>query len=402
MSYFLVNGFGLSFLKMTENQNDAEKFAIVDQNRELQEKNHSKEIKIHEKTFRDKKSDSKSKNPIEEALERVHGDVVKLLQMEGGNTIDDTRILPYLEGRAQRGDASRITDLRVLKYLHEEYALARDENGKEHQILLNLYTHAITEAAEKGNLDVVKYLYEECHLDVETDEGDGTLMKLAAESGNLDIVKYLWKIGHANVEAYQMSTEYNPLMSAAAMGHLEVVRYLIEQCGANIEAQDRFRETPLCFAAHGGHLDVVKYLVERKANVNHKSSYNNSALLHACKEGHLDVVKYLVERCGCDIEEANGADFNALHHAIAGGHLDIVKYLIERRGAKPSCRLPNGQTALHTAATYGQFEIAKYLVERCGCDRGARTVNKSIPAQFAAWAHFQALAEYLSEGIYWE
>ena len=49
-----------------------------------------------------------------------------------------------------------------------------------------------------------------------------------------NIVKYLVEQCHANVEAKDIWNKYTPLIYASNEGHLEVVRYLHEQCHAQI------------------------------------------------------------------------------------------------------------------------------------------------------------------------
>jgi len=56
----------------------------------------------------------------------------------------------------------------------------------------NILTIAIVNAARNGNLELVKYLIEERHLDVDARTNLGeTILHLAALSGNLELVKYL-------------------------------------------------------------------------------------------------------------------------------------------------------------------------------------------------------------------
>ena len=55
-------------------------------------------------------------------------------------------------------------------------------------------------ASAKGHLDVVKYLHEECHADVETKDICGeTPIICATDDGHIKVVKYLHEECHANV-----------------------------------------------------------------------------------------------------------------------------------------------------------------------------------------------------------
>ena len=55
-------------------------------------------------------------------------------------------------------------------------------------------------ATEYGHLDIVKYLYETCHADVETKDKDGfTPINYASSNGHLEVVKYLYETCHAKI-----------------------------------------------------------------------------------------------------------------------------------------------------------------------------------------------------------
>jgi len=145
----------------------------------------------------------------------------------------------------------------------------------------------LIDAAEKGNLELIKKLVEQ---GVDVHARDDAALRWAAESGHLDVVKYLVEQG-ANVHA----GDDLALRWAAGNGHLDVVKYLVEQ-GANVHAGD---DAALRWAAGSGHLDVVKYLVEQGANVH---AGDDLALRWAAGRGHLDVVKYL-ESLGQQVSE---------------------------------------------------------------------------------------------------
>ena len=60
---------------------------------------------------------------------------------------------------------------------------------------------AISSASSKGYLDIVRYLHETCHVDVETKDNNGrTPISIASLNGHLDIVRYLHETCHADVE----------------------------------------------------------------------------------------------------------------------------------------------------------------------------------------------------------
>jgi ankyrin repeat protein len=52
-------------------------------------------------------------------------------------------------------------------------------------------------------------------------------------NGHLEVVKYLYEECHANVEAKD-NDGYTPIICASINGYLEIVKYLVEECHATI------------------------------------------------------------------------------------------------------------------------------------------------------------------------
>jgi ankyrin repeat protein len=171
----------------------------------------------------------------------------------------------------------------------------------------------IHNAAEKGKLTSVQYLYEVCHSNVEAKDKYGkTPIIFASENGHLEVVKYLYEKCHATITDEAISRtknddiknylEENSIHIAASKGDLAKVKYLHEECHANVEATDNFECTPIICASAKGHLEVVKYLYEEcHANVEARSQYGYTPIIFASVNGHLEVVKYLVEECHATI-----------------------------------------------------------------------------------------------------
>ena len=103
----------------------------------------------------------------------------------------------------------------------------------------------IFDAADKGNLQDVKYFIEKKGMDVNTKDNMGWTPLHHAVGGNCDVdfPKYLIEKG-ADVNA-QTKDGTTPLHIAARdNSNLDVFKYLIEN-GANVNAQRKDGETPL-------------------------------------------------------------------------------------------------------------------------------------------------------------
>ena len=84
---------------------------------------------------------------------------------------------------------------------------------------------------------------------------------MTSKEGHLDIVKYLVEECHANIEAKD-NDGCTPLHRASDYEHLDIVKYLVEECHCNVEAKDNDGCTPLHRASDYEHLDIVKYLAD--------------------------------------------------------------------------------------------------------------------------------------------
>ena len=117
----------------------------------------------------------------------------------------------------------------------------------------------IVTAAENGSIRVVKKYFNES-----TQMDKANALVLAAERGNLEIVKFLIERG-VKIESKDVDGA-TALYGAALNGRTSVVQYLVEK-GADVNAADNEGYVPLAMAAKNNHLDIVKYLIEKGASI---------------------------------------------------------------------------------------------------------------------------------------
>ena len=67
---------------------------------------------------------------------------------------------------------------------------------------------------------------------------------MAAEHGNLDGVRCVYEVCHANIESRDKNGR-TPMVNASKEGHLEVVKYLLENCHANMHVKHNRNRSPL-------------------------------------------------------------------------------------------------------------------------------------------------------------
>jgi ankyrin repeat protein len=123
------------------------------------------------------------------------------------------------------------------------------------------------EAAGDGDLQLLKdLLHGNPYTDINAGDRCGSsALHYAAEKGRLEVAKFLVDQG-AIVNVTNM-WDKTPLHEAANAGHDELVWFLVEN-GARIEAtSNKKRFTPLHLASQFGHTSVVEYLVQNGADV---------------------------------------------------------------------------------------------------------------------------------------
>ncbi|GAA5862981.1 hypothetical protein JCM1840_002345 [Sporobolomyces johnsonii] len=130
-------------------------------------------------------------------------------------------------------------------------------------------------AAQRGHLDVVRWLVEEAGAMAELEDGDGeTALHKAALNGHLDVCQFLLSVG-VNVDAAD-GDGWTALHNASSKGYLDVARLLVD-AGASIDQRSKHGYTPLMNAASKGQLPVVHYLIKRGAGPLLRNDFGETA-----------------------------------------------------------------------------------------------------------------------------
>ena len=171
--------------------------------------------------------------------------------------------------------------------------------------------------AETNKLELLKWAREEKKC-----KWDWRAITAAAEKGNLEMVKYCVANG--------CPIDGSACSEAALKGHLECLKYLRE------EAKAWDLNTAVC-AAQNGQLHILEYLVERKFD-----KFDAHACELAAREGHLDCLKYLHETAKAPWDSWD------VYFAHKNNHSECLQYLLDN-----NCPLPRGWSyedgTLHTS-----------------------------------------------------
>jgi ankyrin repeat protein len=189
---------------------------------------------------------------------------------------------------------------------------------------------AIVDAAEvgnlEGNLEEVRRLAEQDRRLLDINDGENTPLTAAAERGRVEVVRYLLDEGaEANLPS---PLGGSALEVACRTGHLKIASLLLAH-GADAAARDDERRTPLMFASAYGHPKIVALLLAHGCgdiDRPHSRSNEETALHHASYYGRPGALRALLG-AGADPHVVDRDDRTPLAMAVRRGHEECVALL---------------------------------------------------------------------------
>ncbi|KAM9972120.1 hypothetical protein ACTFIW_003473 [Dictyostelium discoideum] len=234
--------------------------------------------------------------------------------------------------------------LSTLSYIYYNRAYCKNPKQSFNQIYT---TDAMDKACRFGNLEIVKFIFNNPPLDTGSGSGSGSgsgngsccfstySLELAASGGFLTIVEFLLK----NTQQPSLS---RAIKEASRNNRYEVLKYLIQSMKSD---QDRIKcIDAINVASENGNLECVRLLNENGFTC------TNYAIDNASRNGHLSVVKYLTENTIVSL-------IDAYDNCAQKNHYQILKYLLENRNEQIS-----NQTLLKSSKN-GHFTIIKLLID---------------------------------------
>ena len=281
-------------------------------------------------------------------------------------------------------------------------------------------------AASYGQLDFIKFLYDNgCPLDVPDNDKDTPII-IATTWNYLDIIKWLYSkgcningrnennqtpfllsMGENNIEIAKWIYEQNPdcihdtdifgydsMAEAADVGSLEMVQFL-RQLGQSFSCVVNMGDGVIHLAIKNGNLELVKYIMDN-ANENElifRNSIEMTPFLLACENGKKDIAEYFLIEKGSSIDERDCHSSSGIILASINGHNNIIEWLVDL-GCSIEDKNSVGSTCLLNACINGKLETVKWLIEH-GSDIHYYANENTSAIQLACESGNLELVKYL-------
>jgi Ankyrin repeats (3 copies) len=154
-------------------------------------------------------------------------------------------------------------------------------------------SEAVIKAVEEADLETLAFL-------LMKEKPTTATLSIAVRKGQLFLLKFLCEYCHID----ECEEAYNLLTEAVLSNHLDIVKFLCSQSIGH--------EMAIVYAATAGHIDIVQWLHDHGPQRNALS-----ALGMAARCGHMDVVQYLHTKL---VDKG-------IKRAKEGGHQNIIDWL---------------------------------------------------------------------------
>jgi ankyrin repeat protein len=240
--------------------------------------------------------------------------------------------------------------------------------------------------------------------------GEISILVEAAQRGNIDLVRFLLDQPGIDVECW--SDGHTAIQAACRYGHTDIVSLLLDH-GAdyNGPCSDTGRKA-LSWAVWGGWNDIVEILLKAgaMAEIYSPIGLQESTIHFAAKTFDTELLKLLLEyghRPWCEDGNGDTPLMLSMRDTEDGMALEVneegIRTLLEY-GMDPDCWDRNGVTPVHKAAKYGLMELVMLLLEY-GANPVLKTRNGKLPMDLARDNGFREVAMVLenaarSKGVY--
>lgn len=213
-------------------------------------------------------------------------------------------------------------------------------------------------AVKNGYLNILKFLHEN-GVNITNREyqyGTNPLM-IAAEMGWMDIVDYLLNPKHADVEQQEINFA---LMKAIRYKNIDIVDILIETGKCNLNFENVLGNTPLSLAILFGSKDIFHKLIIYGSDINYINRYDENLLHHAVKNTNIEMVDIILSfNTDIEINKKDDHGNTPLMYSYIYRNIDIMEILL-KNGADPKIKDDTGKSL----RDYAQTNAIKDLLDK--------------------------------------
>lgn len=255
---------------------------------------------------------------------------------------------------------------------------------------------AISWAAEKGHLDVVKALHR-AHADVQIGDHNGRCpVDWAVQSNEAAVVSFFLQVAGEKEASHRYFKGRGLLSVAAEHGSIEDVDRLAKL--GSVDQRDKGGVTPLMVAIQSGRsADHVVVLLNAGADPLQKDEDQHTAFYWAAEKGDIETIRLLTDArpdpvVGDPLLNQEGI---LLAFAATADEEKWKAFLNAQPGRGVKMEGDRTSTALHFAAQHGFQQAVERILASDNSDMNARDANGRTPLIWASVAGHVAIVEAL-------
>ncbi|XP_047323715.1 ankyrin repeat-containing protein At5g02620-like [Impatiens glandulifera] len=224
------------------------------------------------------------------------------------------------------------------------------------------------EACREGNMGIVMILLDDRdNISVyKVNKRRESALFVAAEKGRIDVVKFLI-MEYPKILMLEIDLEFSSLHAAATAGHTDVVKEFLLVRPELALKNDTNGCTPLHIACGKGHIGIVREFLRFDLDLALSLDHEGRMPLHwAISRGQVSVIDEILSmsiNLASVIISVSGETI--LHVAVKNNQYEALKYLVETIDISVMLNLPDnkGNTVLHLASAGKLTQMVKYLLK---------------------------------------
>ena len=217
---------------------------------------------------------------------------------------------------------------------------------------------ALIEAAQHNHFDVTRLLIDRGADVNKAVKGDGSPLIAAARGNNVEAMQLM--LARGADPNFEVRGDENPLFQTVSNGNAEAAQVLID-AGVDVNQEWRGDGTPLLVATRSGDPATVDALIRAGARADQGVRGDGNAMIVAAQRGDIALLQKMLES-GVDANAAVKGDGSPLIQAARNGHMEAVVMLLQA-GADIDLVVSGDENALIGAAWQGDIEMVDYLLK---------------------------------------